>query len=268
MQTTWRVLVGTGAAAAVVAGIVALGTHGSGTDSKSANVAAPATTAHRAVAPRVGIAFGEVSQPEVLLAKVRAHLQLAANGTIASATPTPRFGTAAGSAGIAGLLHDGLAAPAPAQGPQGPAGAAGSPIGQHGAKGPAGATTQPGVEGDESVQAATGPVAPPGSSTVAGAQSPQAATGLQGATAPAGASPTGALGGTGTRSAAASPTIADCVAVTVAVRPGLSVPPVLTGRGSDAGRPVFVAVFAQGTSYSVLVLSASDCSVVGRQTLP
>jgi len=44
--------------------------------------------------------------------------------------------------------------------------------------------------------------------------------------------------------------------------------PVLSGTGTAAGRPVIIVVFAHATSYLVYELSATDCSVITRQTLP
>jgi hypothetical protein len=44
--------------------------------------------------------------------------------------------------------------------------------------------------------------------------------------------------------------------------------PVLTGIGTSATRPVFVVVFARASTRIVYVLSAADCSVVTRTTLP
>jgi hypothetical protein len=44
--------------------------------------------------------------------------------------------------------------------------------------------------------------------------------------------------------------------------------PVLAGIGTSATRPVFVVVFARASTHIVYVLSAADCSVVTRTTLP
>ena len=44
--------------------------------------------------------------------------------------------------------------------------------------------------------------------------------------------------------------------------------PVLTGTGTSGAKPVFVVVFAEANMRLVYVLSAADCSVVTRTTLP
>ena len=57
-------------------------------------------------------------------------------------------------------------------------------------------------------------------------------------------------------------------AAAIAQRAGLGSAPVLSGTGTDAGRPVVVAVFSRARTFVVYVLAASDCKVVSRQTLP
>ena len=48
----------------------------------------------------------------------------------------------------------------------------------------------------------------------------------------------------------------------------LGAAPVLAGTGTSGNRPVYVAVFASGNSRVAYVLSAADCSVVTRTTVP
>ena len=42
----------------------------------------------------------------------------------------------------------------------------------------------------------------------------------------------------------------------------------LSGFGTDAGRPVVIVVFSQAHRYVAYVLAAPDCAVVSHQTLP
>ena len=57
----------------------------------------------------------------------------------------------------------------------------------------------------------------------------------------------------------------DCIDRLAATVPSA---PVLSGSGTKGTQPVIVAVYRQGTSYLVYVMSAADCSVVSRTRLP
>jgi hypothetical protein len=59
----------------------------------------------------------------------------------------------------------------------------------------------------------------------------------------------------------------DCIALLERTGRGPSAP-VLSGSGTKGTEPVFVVVYRQAKSYLVYVLSAADCSVVSRDTLP
>lgn len=276
-EQAWRIVVAAGSAAAVVAGIVALAATGHQSESKS-STASTATIAVPKSAPakpatasdRAPVVFGDVSDPKVLLAKVQVELQRA---PVPAVTPTTVVRAEKSIAGysIADLSAVGPQGPTGPVGTTGPSGPAGSPArsaaGVHSLDAPGfGGRLLPqgpqGLAGDEGVQglpgaSTAGATGAPGSPVAAGADRVQ---GAAGAAAPNG--PTGPAGPGGR--VHSTPGCAGQAQRVARARRG----PVVSGTGTDAGRPVLVVVFARAAAHEVFVLSETDCSVVAHQTLP
>jgi hypothetical protein len=192
-RNAWRVLVGVGTAAAVIAGVVALSATNPAGDKMSSS------STKRSDAPTVGsglqnsdagqsIVFGEITPGAVLRGKVRHQL-----ASSAATAPTAKAAQRAGTTIMAGAI-DGNTAYAPENGASTPA-------------------------------------------------------------------PTGA------DSTAAYSTRRNCIGLLGRTEhvPGT---PVLSGTATFGTKPAFVVVYRQADSYLVYVLSATDCSVVSRDTLP
>jgi hypothetical protein len=153
----WRALVAGGAAAAAVAGFVALGAANGGSESRASTASPVATAPHRDVTAgnpeRRNISFGDVTDANSLRARVRAKLSGRASGvpltiTKGAANPADVLGgdVIAGLPGYAGL--------------QGATGAAGV-TGPQGRRGDVGLIGPQGVAGATNGEVANGSGAPP-----------------------------------------------------------------------------------------------------------
>jgi hypothetical protein len=289
---SWRRLVTVAAAAAVAAGVVALvaTNRHAGRSSTVASGALPKTaepSARRAAPRRSGhsVDFGDVSSPATLRAVVEMRLGIAT----ATAAPT-NDASAANGTDVKGLIANlGALSVADVQGPLGVQGPQSVP-GVHGLPAAQGLQGVQGLQGDEGIQGpvgATGPTGPTGPIGAAGATGPVGAVGGTGA---AGIGAQGPSGNQPNRFGSTAPLsspqrgrkVADRVAAsaggagsteaacdaTIEQRAHLRAPAVLSGIGTDAHRPVVIAVFAHGHGYVAYVLAASDCAVVTQQTLP
>jgi hypothetical protein len=267
-----RAVVTVGAAAAVIAGIVAVAAinHHGATTSKStaasANAPRPGAATRPTTAASAGrsVDFGDVTRP----ARLRAVIEMRLRTTIATPAQQARRQHAANRdlgpdivTKLASWGTLGLPGPVALQGPQGLEGVQGlqGDVGIAGPQGPTGATGATGpteVNSGTGVQGGIGPLGPSGGPLAGNLPAPKFSAPARPATTTF-----------GRYSGVASYAESAC-ATTIERRAHQRSAPVLSGYGTDARRPVVIVVFSQAHRYVAYVLAASDCAVVSHQTLP